>query len=464
MTSQQRCYIDLLATGHLSPLLSFMSWEEAEEIGTSGTLHGSPWPSAVTLDVGVETLEPGATLGLIDPEGATLGLIDKLSTTHTGAAAAEDDTSSTVTVWGDLTHLARVEAADFPELYLTSTEMRSAAQGSTALVTHLPPTAAMEKALDGLLAECCGTLLVVLGVGADLSDRMHDTTRAWQAALASRPQTQLALLRTGHDPELGLPLAVVAAGVAGCCALAVTKAHLHDGLEARLAALAVGRGMALARLDVTSQAPEGLLARGAEGLRDSYSRAVWPSVLRGYPPAWDQGFTVMLTGLSGSGKSTIARALAARLRTQSSRRVTLLDGDVVRRLLTSELGFSAKDRRTNVARIAWVAAQVTRHGGIAVCAPIAPYAAMRDDARRTIEEHGVFALIHVATSLQECERRDRKGLYARARRGEIPAFTGISDPYETPENAELVIDTVDVPVAAAVDLAVRLLQGRGLLD
>ncbi|WP_062467531.1 adenylyl-sulfate kinase [Demequina maris] len=151
------------------------------------------------------------------------------------------------------------------------------------------------------------------------------------------------------------------------------------------------------------------------------------------------GMVILLSGLSGSGKSTIARQLTRRLRAESHQRVTLLDGDEVRAMLSSGLGFSRADRELNVRRIGWVAAQLAAHGGIAVCAPIAPYATMRAEMRAMAEEHGRFMLVHVATPLEVCEARDRKGLYAKARAGEIKEFTGISDPYETPLDADIVV-------------------------
>ena len=164
----------------------------------------------------------------------------------------------------------------------------------------------------------------------------------------------------------------------------------------------------------------------------------------------DRGLVLFFTGLSGSGKSTVARAVAERL--EADRRVTLLDGDRVRRLLSSGLGFSRADRDTNVARIGFVAAEIARHGGIAVCAPIAPYASTRAAVRlMAAEADATFVLVHVATPLAECERRDRKGLYAKARAGLIPEFTGISDPYEEPDDADLVLDTTGRDVADCAD-------------
>ena len=176
-----------------------------------------------------------------------------------------------------------------------------------------------------------------------------------------------------------------------------------------------------------------------------------------------RGVVVFFTGLSGSGKSTIARSVVATIEEEGARRVTSLDGDVVRRMLSSGLGFSREDRDLNVVRIGYVAAQIARHGGIAVCTPIAPFAATRAQVRAMAEEQADFLLVHVATPLAECEGRDRKGLYARARAGELPDFTGISSPYQEPDDADLTLDTaVTTPEAAAADV-VELLRSGGWL-
>jgi sulfate adenylyltransferase len=171
------------------------------------------------------------------------------------------------------------------------------------------------------------------------------------------------------------------------------------------------------------------------------------------------GRTIFLTGLSGSGKSTIARELVERL--AAERTVTLLDGDVVRTHLSRGLGFSREDRDLNIRRIGWVAGEVTKHGGIAVCAPIAPYDETRKWVRGTVEAAGgpgSFILVWISTPLAECERRDVKGLYAKARAGEIKGFTGIDDPYEPPLDADLTIDTTDVSLADAVEQIARLIE------
>jgi len=164
---------------------------------------------------------------------------------------------------------------------------------------------------------------------------------------------------------------------------------------------------------------------------------------RTYPPRHKQGFTVFFTGLPSSGKSTLANVLRVKLLEQGGRPVTLLDGDIVRKNLSSELGFSKEHRDLNIQRIGFVASEITKNGGIAICAPIAPYDRVRKQVRQECEAGGGFILVHVATPVEVCEQRDRKGLYAKARAGVIKEFTGISDPYEEPEDAEVVIDTTD---------------------
>jgi sulfate adenylyltransferase len=183
-----------------------------------------------------------------------------------------------------------------------------------------------------------------------------------------------------------------------------------------------------------------------------------------YPQRSRQGLTLFFTGLSGAGKSTLAKILYAKFIEAGDRPATLLDGDIVRSNLSSELGFSKEHRDLNIRRIGFVASEITKNGGVAICAPIAPYTATRNAVRELIEQHGAFIEIHVATPLNVCEQRDRKGLYAKARKGIIPAFTGISDPYEDPKNPELRIDTSALsPMEAAQQIYLYLLR-EGYID
>jgi sulfate adenylyltransferase len=176
-----------------------------------------------------------------------------------------------------------------------------------------------------------------------------------------------------------------------------------------------------------------------------------------YPPPRRQGFTLFLTGLSGAGKSTIARVLYSKVLEIGDRPVTLLDGDIVRQNLSSELKFSKEHRDINVRRIGFVASEITKNRGIAICAPIAPYSSTRREIRKAIEAYGGFIEIHVATPIDECEKRDRKGMYAKARAGMIKGFTGVDDPYEIPELPELRIDTSNItPDEAAQEILLYL--------
>jgi sulfate adenylyltransferase len=181
------------------------------------------------------------------------------------------------------------------------------------------------------------------------------------------------------------------------------------------------------------------------------------------PPRAEQGFTVFFTGFSGSGKSTVANALMVKLMEMGGRPVTLLDGDIVRKNLSSELGFSKEHRDLNIRRIGYVASEITKNGGIAICAPIAPYATTRRAVREDVQAFGAFIEVHVATSIEECERRDRKGLYKLARAGKIKEFTGISDPYDVPENPELRLETESVPVDNCAHQVILKLESLGLI-
>ncbi len=185
---------------------------------------------------------------------------------------------------------------------------------------------------------------------------------------------------------------------------------------------------------------------------------------RSFPPNSRRGFTVFLTGFSGSGKSTVARVLEARLLELGGREVTLLDGDLVRQRLSSELGFSREHRNLNILRIGYVASVITKNGGAAICAPIAPYDTIRKEVRATIEPLGGFVLVHINTPLEVCEQRDVKGLYAKARAGIVKEFTGISDPYDVPEDATLRLDTTTRTAEACAEAIISHLRAEGFLE
>ncbi len=195
--------------------------------------------------------------------------------------------------------------------------------------------------------------------------------------------------------------------------------------------------------------------------------STFPGVVRelhkAFPPPRKQGVTVFFTGLSGAGKSTVAKVLHSRFLEMGDRPVSLLDGDIVRRNLSSELNFSKEHRDINVRRIGFVASEITKNRGIAICAPIAPYTATRKEIRQLIEEYGGFIEVHVSTPIQECEKRDRKGMYAKARAGLLKGFTGIDDPYEVPENCEVKIDTTNISPDEAAQQILLFLTEKGYI-
>jgi len=184
---------------------------------------------------------------------------------------------------------------------------------------------------------------------------------------------------------------------------------------------------------------------------------------RSFPPRHRQGVTIFFTGLSGSGKSTIANVLLTKFLETGGRPVTILDGDLVRKHLSSELGFSKEHRDINIRRIGYVASEITKNGGIAICAPIAPYDSTRKAVRGMIEPVGGFILVHIATSVETCEQRDRKGLYAKARAGILKEFTGISDPYEEPKDADVVINTADLSPEEAAQQIILHMEREGFI-
>ena len=344
-------------------------------------------------------------------------------------------------------------------------ELRSFSHGPVRSARRSPADVRAELAADPATA---GRALAV-PVTTALSTEQVNAVLA-QAARSGRPLLWLAVVGTGRSS--GLPPAAFWRAVRGLSGQATGQ-----GLRSLAVLVAVP-----AVESVQGTTPEvddaGLLAAvaygyGAAEVLDPATLAVTPHAVAhpqfraerelAMPPPESRGVTIFFTGLSGSGKSTVAKALADRLAERSPRTVSLLDGDEVRRLLSAGLTFSRADRDLNISRIGYVATEVSRHGGLAICAPIAPFAQARDQVRESVDAVGDFLLIHVSTPLAECERRDRKGLYAKARQGLIPDFTGISSPYEVPVDADLRLNTAEVAVSEAVDAIWVLLLARGYL-
>jgi len=449
-----------LLDGVYSPLAGFMSAEQTRRVADSQTLDGGVWwPVPVRLDVPpatAERLAAGGPLVLREAEGRAVAVMPE-------GRGWQD--ASGWHVSGDVVGLQAPPVYDLIDLRLSPTEVREeiGRRGWRSSIL-VPVDRILHRADVAALAQLAalhdaGLVILAIVRAGVVADREHYARlRALRAAVTHlSPGGALLVLDPRPDAEggAGSPIDVLVARAFGCARLVAWDAA-GDALRD-----AAGRvGLAIDAVPPAPARPPG---------DDAAARDAWtfPEVARELdrqaPPASQRGVTIFFTGLSGSGKSTIANALRVRLLEDGRRTVTLLDGDLVRTHLSSELGFSREHRTLNVRRIAFVAAEITRHGGVAICAPIAPYAALRRDARALVEAAGVFLLVYVATPLEVCEARDVKGLYQRARAGSLPEFTGISDPYDVPEDADVTIDTSQVTVPQAVDVLMGALEARGLL-
>jgi len=350
----------------------------------------------VTLEVPqdvAEAAEQAGALELVDPEGLPLARVEVGSTYDSGGLAG---------VTGVVVGLAHHEFGAFRRLYLSPGQVRERYDTSALAVPVTGPLTVDD--LSRIREHAHGPVLLLALAGAGTPQGLSATALV-RATLAAARHLEDATV-------VAVPLAA-----------RQEPALDEDRRERVLRAFAPG--------DV-------LTVPGTGELPDDVAAVV----ARDRPGPDERGLVLFFTGLSGSGKSTLARALHDVILEQGERTVTSLDGDVVRRNLSAGLTFSREDRETNIRRIGWVAAEISRHGGVAICSPIAPFDRTRKQVRAMVEEAGgAFVLVHVATPLEECERRDRKGLYAKARRGEIPDFTGISSPYEEPDDAAVRVDT-----------------------
>jgi len=509
--------LELLTSGVFAPLRGFMDAADVATVDVRGTLaDGTPWPIPVILDVPADVIPPDADhLVLQDQEGSPLAV---LAITERLARPAPDDPAAgssaagpeVVRVAGPVTALREPEHGPFRSLRRRPAEVRaelSAAAGPAgttggnvlAYATRRPLNKRHIGQLRHFASQLNARLLVLpLITGpADIVTRPEALVRAILAAKQHLPLGTLVIPvpLAARDAEPDQKTADLRAAAAVAAAYGAT--HLladspsvtgspggtkNGPLElpgVPIGVISAGEWAYDPRSEVWR--PLALIEPGAEQgeLTDSELGALldsgaeipaWftpPSVARelrrARPPRAERGLAVFFTGLSGSGKSTIARGLAEALIEQGDRTVSLLDGDQVRHLLSAGLTFSRADRDLNIARIGYVAAEVARHGGIAICAPIAPYAQARATARELVTEVGDFLLIYVSTPVEVCAARDRKGLYAKARAGLIQGFTGVSDPYEEPRDADLVLDTSAMTRQQAVDAVLKLLVTGGWL-
>jgi len=527
LTRRQICDLELLSNGAFSPLTGFMGQADYDSVCKNETLaNGTYWPVPITLDVPEETakkLKVGDTLTLRDMEGVMPAVIQvsdiwqpdlKAEAKHLYGTTDEKDPAvsrlmnqtNPYYIGGELLSIQPVHHYDFVELRLSPAKLREkfASMGSRRIVSfqsqdiiHRSEYELTSRIMKLLKAN----LLIQPLVGLPEAGDIHHYTRirCCQEIIRHYPRnsTVLGILpliqRQGAGSKQVL-LAAIAAKNFGCTHTIAQpenrddcsdkNSHWFDDAQHKAEKIGIElvpfeKMLYLERQDrfvTKEQAPEDLQALTISH-RDLQERLDWgkevpawssfPEVVkelrRAYPPRSKQGFTVFFSGLPSSGKSTLANVLMVKLLEIGGRRVTLLDGDIVRRNLSSELGFSKEHRDINIRRIGFVASQITKNGGTAICAPIAPYNRIREQVREMIAAGGGFVLVHVATPLEVCEQRDRKGLFAKARAGVIKEFTGISDPYEIPHDAELTIDTTQISSEEAVQDVILYLEEQGYI-
>jgi sulfate adenylyltransferase len=498
--------LELLLNGAFAPLTGFMSGADVACVIERGMLaDGTPWPAPVTLDVPAAAVPPDAGQVLLnDPEGTPLAVLDiterlalgwddRQPQGHSGRHAAE---AGLVRLSGPVTGSRPPEHGPFRHLRRDPADVRAEFAGGPVLgyATRRP----LHGRQIGQLRHAAGQLkarlllLPLVAGSADLVVRPDALVRTVRAAARHLPPGTLVvpvpLAPRDADARGEAGLRAVVAAAYGATHLLTDEQDLPAGRDAEDGwarpataipvlpagdwaydpAAEVWRPLALIeagteRADLASGELEDLLDRGEDVPAWFTPAVVAQELRRARPPRSGRGLVIFLTGLSGSGKSTIAKALRDAVNERGDRTVSLLDGDLVRSLLSAGLTFSREDRDLNIARIGYVAAEVARHGGIAICAPIAPYAAARAQVRAAVREVGDFLLIHVATPVDVCEARDRKGLYAKARAGLIDHFTGVSDPYEEPTDADLVLDTSTMTRPESVDAILSLLTAGGWL-
>jgi len=490
--------LELITSGAFAPLTGYLSGADLAAVSARSQLaDGTPWPLPVTLTVPSKALpKDGDHLVLQDQEGSPLAVVAVTERTATDAGGA------TLRVAGPVTALRPPEHGPFRGLRRTPAEARAEARAeldASAPVLAYATRRPLGQRHIGQLRHLAGQLraqilLLPLVAGpAGLVTRPEALVRAVVAAASQLPASTRVVpvpLPPRADPAQEKHARAVIAAAYGATHLLTDRDHggggsrdrSHDDFDFATLGISV-RTEGEWAYDPAAEVwrPLGLIEPGLERgelsdgelgeLLDSGSpvpawlmpAGVAAELRRARPPRSARGVVVFFTGLSGSGKSTLARDLRDALLERGGRTVSLLDGDTVRRLLSAGLTFSREDRDLNIARIGFVATEVARNGGIAICAPIAPYAAARAGVRRMVSEVGDFVLVHVATPLAVCEARDRKGLYAQARAGVIGSFTGVSDPYEEPDDADLVIDTSQISRRDAVTAVLDYLTRGGWL-
>jgi sulfate adenylyltransferase len=464
--------LELLLLGFCAPLRGYLGRTDCAAVLAGQRLaDGRPWAMPVLLEVSPDfAVTPGERVALRDAEGVLLGVLnveEKWSAADLPAAAADElatlGYTGSVLLAGSVAGVEAPVHYDFAALRLTPEELRTQfAKRGWRKVLACQPAGLIHRAEAARIVHAARIALANVLVLAPATEEQTVTLdhftriRALEHGLRYLPErgallSLLPMMQGARDKGQGtrevLWRALLARNAGATHLLVEPEWWPGADAAARQAVTALAHEAGIELVDLPrvghDEAPD--------------------EVHRSHPVRGQQGVTVFFTGLSGAGKSTMARVLLSKLLEIGDHTVTLLDGDIVRKHLSSELGFSRAHRDLNIQRIGFVASEITKHGGIALCAPIAPYRETRRKVRAMVEAHGGFVEVHVATPLETCESRDRKGLYAKARAGLIKEFTGISDPYEAPEHAELVIDTCDCTPLEAAQMIITRLEAEGFI-
>lgn len=522
ITSRELGDLEMLATGAFSPLTTFMNRADYQSVCNEMHLQdGTLWPLPVVLEAPVKFVEGvaiGSQIALRDAEGTMIAVLTleqiferdrrvEAERLYQAPQGQHPDAAYLAKRDGCVCLTGRLEVVELPTHHDFTASRETPAMTRGWIEKHgrsaigYSPQRLLHRAHVEFTRQAAlkndASLIVFAPTGLRHMEEpaYYPRVRALRAAIAHYPSEMAHLNVTPFSPRQAGPRAAIFNAIIarnyGCSQLVCEHdcADLGDGatsqalygryenivtLERHAKELGINV-ISFNKLIHEEDQPEAVLRDArrmtandeAGGPRDIAQWFSYPTVLHEFQKPFRggaaHGLTIFFTGLSGAGKSTIARILHSRLMERGERSITMLDGDLVRKHLSSELGFSREHRDLNVLRLGYVASLITQHHGIAICAPIAPYAATRAQVRAMVEPHGAFVEVYVATSLDICEQRDRKGLYARARKGLIPQFTGISDPYEAPTRAEIEIDTAKVAAVDAVDQILGYLMQQGYL-
>jgi sulfate adenylyltransferase len=476
--------LELLLSGAYAPLTGFLGRADLSALQRRGRLaDGTPWPVGVTCEIPAELAtvldlaDPlRRTVVLTDPEGAPVAAVEVTDAWPTSAGM--------YAIGGAVRRMGDGGHGPFQRLRRSPAEVKALLPPGRVLGViadrplHRPQLAQIAHAARTLAAHLL-IIIPVTGPGPDglppealvrtifaARDRMPPATIVAVPLMPRSDEMRDALLRARVATAYGVTHVLSTGDMlsGGGLRVLVPRELAYDNRDGqwRWGEDIPPRNR---RLAMSTAEIEDLLDRGFPLPEWHTPPAVAKELSRVRPPRRHRGLVVFFTGFSGSGKSTIARGVADSLRESGERTITFLDGDVVRRELSAGLGFSRADRDRNVRRIGWVAAEVARHRGMSIACPIAPYEDARAAVRAMATEAGAgFVLVHVATPLEVCERRDRKGLYARARAGQLRGMTGIDDPYEVPADAELTLDTTDMTVPEAIDVVLAYLLESGWVE